>query len=108
MATRKRPVEGQNLQWPLRSGVIKRSIAVGGHKTSITLEDAFWARLKDIARSRNMTLSEIIGYIDSRRNQPNLSSTIRLFVLESALAQRDAPAVDAAAQSAGNKASYSC
>jgi predicted DNA-binding ribbon-helix-helix protein len=106
MAIQKRPVGGQDLPWPLRSGVIKRSIAVGGHKTSISLEDAFWDRLKEIARSRDMTVSEIVGYIDSRRNHANLSSTIRLFVLEYALAQRKASAADAAAQPAGNEGSF--
>ena len=108
MAIQKRPVAGQDLPWTLRSGVIKRSIDVGGHKTSITLEDAFWARLKEIARSRHMTLSEIVGYIDSHRNHANLSSTIRLFVLDHALAQRKALTADAAAQPAKNEISFPC
>ena len=108
MAARKRPVGGQDVSWPPRSAVIKRSIAVDGHKTSITLEDEFWARLKEIARSRHMTLSEIVGYIDSHRNHANLSSTIRLFVLDHALAQRKALTADAAAQPAKNEISFPC
>jgi len=63
-----------------RSAIIKRSVVIGGHKTSVTLEDAFWTGLKQIARSRNMTLSDIVGDIDRGRHRGNLSSAIRLFV----------------------------
>lgn len=69
------------------SAVIKRSVVIGGHKTSVTLEDAFWTVLKAIARNRDMTLSAMIGQIDRQRDTGNLSSTIRLFVLEEARAQ---------------------
>jgi predicted DNA-binding ribbon-helix-helix protein len=65
----------------MKSALAKRSIIVGGHKTSISLEDAFWNELKMIAAEREMTLSELVSSIDSSREQPNLSSTIRLFVL---------------------------
>jgi predicted DNA-binding ribbon-helix-helix protein len=65
----------------MKSAVIKRSIIVAGHKTSASLEDEFWKGLKEIARSRGMILSEIVGMIDSERRQGNLSSAIRLFVL---------------------------
>jgi predicted DNA-binding ribbon-helix-helix protein len=51
-----------------------------GHRTSVSLEDAFWNGLKEIARGRNITLSELVAVIDSER-QGNLSSAIRLFVL---------------------------
>ena len=53
-----------------------------GHKTSVSLEDAFWEGLKEIARGRNITLSESVAAIDSGRRQGNLSSAIRLFVLD--------------------------
>ena len=66
----------------MKSPVVKRSIVITGHKTSVSLEDAFWSGLKDIAASRNMTLSELVGEIDSNRQQGNLSSAIRLFVLD--------------------------
>ena len=66
----------------MKSAIVKRSIVIRGHKTSVSLEDAFWRGLKEIARSRGMTLSKIIGFIDGHRNHGNLSSTIRLFVLE--------------------------
>ena len=66
----------------MKSPVVKRSIVITGHKTSVSLEDAFWGGLKDIAASRNMTLSELVASIDVDRRQGNLSSAIRLFVLE--------------------------
>jgi len=66
----------------MKSLVLKRSIVVDGHKTSVSLEDAFWQGLKEIARRRRVTLSELIGDISHRRSENNLSSTLRLFVLE--------------------------
>ncbi len=66
----------------MKSPVVKRSIVIAGHKTSVSLEDAFWRGLKDIATSRHMTLSELVGSIDTERQQGNLSSAIRLFVLD--------------------------
>ena len=66
----------------MKSLVVKRSVVVAGHKTSVSLEDAFWEGLKEIARGRNITLSELVGAIDSERQHGNLSSAIRLFVLD--------------------------
>src|SRR2546430_17549684 len=66
----------------MKSPVVKRSIVIAGHKTSVSLEDAFWSGLKDIAGSRNLTLSELVASIDGERRQGNLSSAIRLFVLD--------------------------
>jgi len=66
----------------MKSPVIKRSIVIAGHKTSVSLEDAFWRGLKDIAMGRRMTLSDLVGAIDSERQHGNLSSAIRLFVLD--------------------------
>jgi predicted DNA-binding ribbon-helix-helix protein len=66
----------------MKSPVVKRSIVIAGHKTSVSLEDAFWKGLKDIAVSRRMTLSDLVGAIDTERQQGNLSSAIRLFVLD--------------------------
>jgi predicted DNA-binding ribbon-helix-helix protein len=65
----------------MKSVVIKRSVALAGHKTSVSLEDAFWKGLKEIARQRDMTLSDLIASIDNDRQYGNLSSAIRLFVL---------------------------
>jgi predicted DNA-binding ribbon-helix-helix protein len=66
----------------MKSLVFKRSIVVGGHKTSVSLEDAFWNGLKEIARDRHMNLSELVAQIDAQRQFGNLSSALRLFVLE--------------------------
>jgi predicted DNA-binding ribbon-helix-helix protein len=65
-----------------KSLVIKRSIVIGGHKTSVSLEDDFWRALKEIALSHRVTLSSLVGSIDSQRQRGNLSSAVRLFVLE--------------------------
>ncbi len=66
----------------MKSPVIKRSIVIAGHKTSVSLEDAFWKGLKDIADDRNVTLSDLVSSIDTDRQHGNLSSAIRLFVLD--------------------------
>jgi predicted DNA-binding ribbon-helix-helix protein len=66
----------------MKSPVVKRSIVIAGHKTSVSLEDAFWKGLKEIAGGRDMTLSEMVAAIDSDRQHGNLSSAIRLFVLD--------------------------
>jgi predicted DNA-binding ribbon-helix-helix protein len=66
----------------MKSPVVKRSIVIAGHKTSVSLEDAFWKGLKDIAGGREITLSDLVASIDTDRRQGNLSSAIRLFVLD--------------------------
>jgi predicted DNA-binding ribbon-helix-helix protein len=66
----------------MKSPVVKRSIVIAGHKTSVTLEDAFWQGLKEIARQRGMTLTHLASTIDTDRRHGNLSSAIRLFVLD--------------------------
>ena len=65
----------------MKSSVIKRSVVIDGHKTSVSLEDAFWTDLKKIAHAQQVTLSELVTKIDGTREQNNLSSAIRLFVL---------------------------
>lgn len=66
----------------MKSPVVKRSIVIAGHKTSVSLEEAFWRGLKDIAISRELTLSDLVASIDTDRHFGNLSSAIRLFVLD--------------------------
>jgi predicted DNA-binding ribbon-helix-helix protein len=66
----------------MKSPVVKRSIVIAGHKTSVSLEDAFWKGLKEIANERDITLSELVAAIDSERQHGNLSPAIRLFVLD--------------------------
>ena len=69
------------------SAIVKRSIVIAGRKTSVSVEDAFWGVLKDIARGRRMTLSDIVAHIDRHRSHSNLSSALRLFVLAHARMQ---------------------
>jgi len=70
----------------------KRSVTISGHATSITLEDAFWAELKEIAQTQGLSLNRIISQIDdTRRNKypgHNLSSALRLYILEEVKKQR--------------------
>jgi predicted DNA-binding ribbon-helix-helix protein len=66
----------------MKSPIVKRSIVIGGHKTSVSLEDAFWCGLKEIAQGQHVTLSNMVANIDHDRQQSNLSSAIRLFVLD--------------------------
>ena len=64
------------------AGVVKRSLTIGGHRTSISLEAPFHAELERIAAERTTSLSALIATIDADRDpQTNLSSAIRLFVL---------------------------
>ena len=69
----------------MKSLIIKRSVVIAGHKTSVSLEDAFWRALREIARAQHATLSNTIAEIDRARKEGNLSSAIRLFVLDRAL-----------------------
>ena len=65
----------------MKSPVAKRSVVLAGRKTSVSLEDAFWQGLKEIATSRRTTLFDLINSIDIDREHGNLSSAVRLFVL---------------------------
>jgi predicted DNA-binding ribbon-helix-helix protein len=66
----------------MKSQVIKRSVVIEGHKTSVSLEDPFWNDLKEIASVHRTTTSKMIAEIDKTRQHNNLSSAIRLFVLD--------------------------
>jgi len=65
----------------MKSPIIKRSVVVGRHKTSISLEEAFWSGLKEIAQAQAASVAQTVTEIDTTRQQGNLSSAIRLFVL---------------------------
>jgi predicted DNA-binding ribbon-helix-helix protein len=65
----------------MKSQVVKRSVVIAEHKTSVSLEDAFWVALKDIAAARKMPVAQLVAAIASERQHGNLSSAIRLFVL---------------------------
>lgn len=66
----------------MQSAVTKRSIMRDGHKTSVSLEDAFWTELKKIAQLQGVTVSSLVSSIEATRKHGNLSSAIRIFVLE--------------------------
>lgn len=81
----------------MKSPVVKRSVVINGHKTSISLEDQFWSGIKDIAVERKLTLAQLISMVDHERGEVgNLSSALRLFVL----ARYRSAAPDAAATGA--------
>lgn len=72
----------QNAQdGPAPTRMRKHSLVIAGHRTSISLEDAFWFALRDIAQARAMPLARLAAEIDARRGEANLSSAIRVFVL---------------------------
>lgn len=65
-----------------KSSINKRSVVIDARKSSVSIEDPFWSGLKEIARARKLPLTELINQIDRARTTGNLSSTLRLFVLE--------------------------
>jgi predicted DNA-binding ribbon-helix-helix protein len=75
----------------MKSLMMRRSLVIAGHKTSISLENAFWEGLKEIAGGRNMTVADLVAAIDTERKHANLSSAIRLFVLSAYRDQQDGP-----------------
>lgn len=81
--------------------VTKRSVVIGGRKTSISLEDEFWNGLKAIARHHQRTLSSVVGEIDQKR-QGNLSSAIRVYVFGNLCTQLPGSPRDPAASGIAN------
>lgn len=69
-------------------GVVKRSIAIAGHRTSISLEEPFWEELRRIASQRGIAVAALVAEIDAARAGENLSSALRVHVLEDLRAQR--------------------
>ncbi|HZV21100.1 MAG TPA: ribbon-helix-helix domain-containing protein [Hyphomicrobiales bacterium] len=59
----------------------KRSLTIAGHRTSITLEDAFWRALQAAAKDRNISVAALVSAIDARREPASLSAAIRVFLL---------------------------
>jgi predicted DNA-binding ribbon-helix-helix protein len=74
----------------LRAGVVKRSLQIAGHATSVSLEEPFWQALRAMAAERGMTPAVLIGEIDRARGPANLSSALRVAALDWALAGRSA------------------
>jgi len=63
------------------SGIVKRSLEIAGHRTSVSLEEDFWSALREIAAERDVPIRALVAEIDAKRGDNNLSSAIRLFVL---------------------------
>ena len=74
-----------------RSAMKKRSIALGRHATSVSLEDAFWDELKRMAGEAGITVAKLVEQIDRQRDTANLSSALRLAVLEDLRALHERP-----------------
>jgi predicted DNA-binding ribbon-helix-helix protein len=66
----------------MSAGIVKRSVSIAGHRTSVSLEEPFWEALRSIADSRGVSVQALIGRIDAGRGEQNLSSAIRVFVLK--------------------------
>jgi predicted DNA-binding ribbon-helix-helix protein len=66
----------------MSAGITKRSVMIAGHRTSVSLEDPFWAALREIAAARGQSVQALVGTIDAGRGAQNLSSAIRVFVLD--------------------------
>jgi predicted DNA-binding ribbon-helix-helix protein len=69
------------------AGIVKRSVVIAGHSTSVSLEAPFWEALKNIAAARGRSVQALIGEIDAGRGGQNLSSAIRVFVLKAVQAE---------------------
>jgi predicted DNA-binding ribbon-helix-helix protein len=68
--------------WKMNSPVRKRSVLIAGRKTSVSLEQQFWEGLKEIARLRTISIAQVLDGVATARVEGNLSSAIRLFVLD--------------------------
>jgi predicted DNA-binding ribbon-helix-helix protein len=75
---------------PAAGAIVKHSLAIAGHRTSISLERAFWDRLNALAAERGASLAALVAEIDAGRGAANLSSAIRVFILQSALSRASA------------------
>jgi predicted DNA-binding ribbon-helix-helix protein len=62
--------------------IAKRSVVIGQHKTTVSLEEAFWKGFTEIAANRNVRVSDLAGSVNKGRQHGGLSSAIRLFVLD--------------------------
>jgi predicted DNA-binding ribbon-helix-helix protein len=65
----------------MKSAVIKRSVVVNGHKTSVSLENEFWDALRQVAKQSNVSVARLLVEIERSRTTINLSSAIRIFLL---------------------------
>jgi len=85
------------------SNFAKRSVVLRGHKTSVSLESQFWDCLKQIAQREGVSASALVTRIDTARGKGNLSSAIRLFVLQDMQARIPSEVLASAAHEAGGE-----
>lgn len=64
--------------------IVKRSLSIAGHRTSVSLEEIFWSELRDIAERRHRSVASLVAEVDAARGEANLSSALRVFVLRQA------------------------
>ena len=64
---------------------VKHSLTLRGHRTSVSLEAAFWTEFRRLAHTRGQSLNDLAAEIDARRGDIGLASAIRVFVLHAAL-----------------------
>ncbi len=88
----------------MKSAIAKRSVVISGHKTSVSLEEPFWSAVQSIAEAQQMTVSSLLRKINLERRQSNLSSAIRIFVLEQVRAQAVAAQADGHGELPGRRA----
>ncbi len=74
-----------------RRGIVKRSISIDGHRTSISLEEPFWEALRELAERDGISIQRLVADIDHGRAGQNLSSAIRVYVLRKVRAQPQPP-----------------
>jgi predicted DNA-binding ribbon-helix-helix protein len=74
----------------MKSAIIKRSVVIDGHKTSVSLEEPFWTLVREIAGTERVSVSGLLCGIDRQRRNANLSSAIRVYVLETVRARAGA------------------
>jgi len=71
----------------MKSAIVKRSVVLNGHKTSVSLEQQFWDIVRLLAAREQITVSALLRLVDDARTQSNLSSAVRVYVLEQVRAQ---------------------
>jgi predicted DNA-binding ribbon-helix-helix protein len=95
-ATASSAIVGNGLGAFMKSLVVVHGITLGGHRTSVSLEEPFWIAIEEIAKLKSTTVVKLVEQIDSDRDHVNLSSAIRLFVLDHFTSHVRAKAVVAA------------
>lgn len=81
---------GNNTAEAPPTDISKHSLVIAGHRTSISLERAFWDALRKIAERRQMSIAALVASVDAQRGEANLSSALRVFVLEATARHLDA------------------